>query len=268
MRRTILLIFLLLSSWAAMAQEHPFMEGEEVRWSIMFKWGAFNTEVGYARFGVDSLFFRGNEAYHIDCKVQSAPFFDRFYKIREDLQSWVRAQDLRPLRFTRNTYEGGYTATNDYNYNWDKGVIEADINFENKGEQRLEIPVKEGEFDLISLVFNIRSLPESAYRMGQTTLVRFAIDDAVFDVHIRAYGEEVVKVRKMGKIKGWHLACSVVQGALFERDEDLHLWLSADANRIPIAAKVPLKVGAVQAWLSAYSGLKYPFEAYADGRKR
>ena len=66
MRRTILLIFLLLSSWAAMAQEHPFMEGEEVRWSIMFKWGAFNTEVGYARFGVDSLFFRGNEAYHID----------------------------------------------------------------------------------------------------------------------------------------------------------------------------------------------------------
>ncbi len=268
MRKALLILAILLTSWAAMAQEHPFMDGEEVRWSVMFKWGAFNTEVGKAQFSVDSLFFRGSEAYHIGCTVKSAPFFDRFYKIREDLQSWVRADDLRPIRFTRDTYEGGYTATNDYNYNWDKGVIEADINFENKGEQRLEIPVKEGEFDLISLVFNIRSLPESAYRKGETTLVRFAIDDAVFDVHIKSYGEEVIKVRKMGKMKGWHLACSVVQGALFEGDEDLHLWLSADKNRIPIAAKVPLRVGAVQAWLCAYSGLKYPFEAYADGRKR
>ena len=268
MRRALVILAFFFFSWAATAQEHPFMEGEEVRYSVMYKWGALNTEVGMAVIGVDSLRFREEQAYHIAGIVKSAPFFDRFYKIREDLQSWVRAEDLRPLRFTRNTYEGGYTATNDFNYNWDKGVIEADINFGNKGEQHLEIPVKEGEYDLISLIFNIRSLPESAFRKGATTLVRFAIDDAVFDVHIRAYGEEVIKVRKMGKMKGLHLACSVVQGALFEGDEDLHLWLSADENRIILAARVPLKVGAVQAWISGYSGLKYPFEAYADGRKR
>jgi hypothetical protein len=43
--------------------------------------------------------------------------------------------------------------------------------------------------------------------------------------------------------------------------------MSADENRIPVAAKVPLKVGAVQAWLSSYDGLKNPFTCWTDGRK-
>ena len=269
MRRWILILGLCLAARFSFAQEsYPFRSGESITLSVMYKWGAINTEVGTARLQIDSLRYEGARAYHFDCKAWTAPFFDRFYKIREDLQSWVRVKDLRPLRFTRSTYEGGYTASNEYRYNWEAGHIEADVTFENKGPQKLEIPIKEGEYDLVALVYRIRSLDESAFREGAVTKVRFAIDDNVFNVSIRARGMENIKIRKLGRMNAWHLSCSVVQGALFDGNEDLHLWISADKNRIPVAAKVPLKVGAVQAWLSGYNGLKNPIEAWTDERKR
>ena len=269
MRKWVLIFCLvLLQGMDALAQQAPFRKGEEVTLSVMYKWGAVNTEVGQAVLKVDSLHFKGEEAYHLICKAKTAPFFDIFYKIREDLQSWTRVQDLRPIQFTRNTLEGSYTATNTYNFDWDQQVIKADINFENKGQQAMEIPIKAGECDLITLFYRLRNLGDAGYKKGARTTIRFAIDDDVFDVHVTCRGEETIKVRKMGKMNAIHLSCSVVQGALFDGDEQLHLWLSADENRIPVAAHVPLKVGNVQAWLTGYKGLKHEFTAWADGRKR
>ena len=259
-----------LTHWisASAQNRYPFCDGEELRLSVMFKWGAVNAEVGMAVLKVDSLLFEGTQAYHLDCKAQSAPFFDRFYKIREDLQSWVRVKDLRPLHFTRNTLEGSYTATNTYVYDWKEQLIKADINFENKGPQHLDIPLKSGDLDLISLFYSVRALGPESYRAGAKTTLRFAIDDDVYDVHITAHGEETIKVRKMGRMKAWHMSCSVVQGALFDGNEHLHLWFSADENRIPVAATVPLKVGRVNAWLCGFSGLQHEFSAWEDGGKR
>jgi len=268
-RRWLLILCICLAAPLAIAQEqYSFCDGEVVTLSVMYKWGAINTEVGTARLQVDSLNYDGIPAFHLGCKAWTTPFFDRLYKIREDLQSWVRAGDLRPMRFTRSTYEGGYEASNDFHYNWDEGFIDADVIFEKKPPQKLHVPIKEGEYDLVALLYHIRRLDESAYQKGAVTKVRFAIDDSVFDVYIRAQGKENIKIRKQRRMNAWHLSCSVVQGALFDGDEDLHLWLSADDNRIPVAAKVPLKMGAVQAWLSGWNGLKNPFDAWTDERKR
>ncbi len=270
MRRWLLILCLCLAAPFAFAQgNYPFCEGETVTLSVMYKWGAINTEVGTARLQVDSLEWEGQPAYHLTARAWTVPFFDRIYKIRENLQSWVRASDLRPLRFTRSTYEGGYEASNEFNYNWEEGRIEADVTFDKKPPQKLQIPLKSGEYDLIALLYHMRRLDESSYQDGATTHIRFAIDDNVFDVYIKGMGKENLKIRRMGRrLNAWHLSCSVVQGALFDGNENLHLWISADENRIPVAARVPLKLGAVQAWISGWNGLKNPFDAWTDERKR
>lgn len=270
MKKLILLVCAVLLSWVnAFAQKDwPFKDGEQFTFSIMYKWGAVNTEVGLAEFTVAEERLKGEDVYHMACKAKTAPFFDIFYKIREDLESWDRVEDLRPLQFTRNTLEGSYTATNTYDFDWNSGVIKADINFAGRGQQYMEIPVKPGEGDIVWLIYQMRAMDEKSFAKGAKTKFHFAIDDDVFDVTVTCRGEETIKVRKMGKMKAWHISCSVVQGALFEGDEQLHLWFSADENRIPVAAHIPLKVGNVQAWVSGWHGLKYDFNAWADGRKR
>jgi hypothetical protein len=97
--------------------------------------------------------------------------------------------------------------------------------------------------------------------VGKSYPLSFAIDDAVFNVKLNFKGVETVKVRRLGKIRARHFSCSVVQGAMFEGDQELHFWLSDDENSLPVAVMVPLRIGAVWVYLKSYDHLKNPFSA-------
>ena len=66
---------------------------------------------------------------------------------------------------------------------------------------------------------------------------------------------------KVGKVKARHFSCSVVSGAMFEGNQEVQVWFSDDANCLPLAVLVPLRIGAVRGWLKSWDNLKYPFSS-------
>lgn len=238
-----------------------FGPGENLGLSVTYKWGAVNTEVAVATLALDQTRFQGESVYHTRLKVRSAPFFDVFFKMREDFQSWFRTEDLRPCKFIRDTYEGGYTALNQYIYDWDAGVIHADVNFENRGPEMMDIPLHDCVYDLPALIYYLRCADFSKMQAGKSYPLSFAIDDAVFDVKLTYKGVKTLKVRRIGKVRARQFSCSVVQGAMFEGNQELQFWLTDDGNCLPLAVMVPLRIGAVWAWLQTYDHLKYPFSS-------
>ncbi len=232
--------------------EYPFRDGERITLSLMYKWGAVNTEVGQAFVDLDSLRFNGEPAFHVNFRVKSAPFFDLFFKMREDFHSWMTIKDLKPVKFTRDTYEGGYTATNDYNYDWPNNVIHADVNFNNRGEEHYEIPLHECAYDLPALIYYLRTMDLSRMNAGEKYDLSFAIDDTVFDIILTYRGREKINVRKMGKRNALLFTCSVVSGAMFEGDQEVKFWFSDDGYYVPLAVMAPLRVGACWCWLKDF----------------
>lgn len=251
-----LLIWAMLLPLAAGAQHklpaschHPFQAGENKTYTLLYKWGAVLTEVGTATLQLDSLQFESTPAYKTTLRVQSNSFFDLFFKMREEFFSWFAADNLRPLKYSRDTFEGGYMATNLYDYDWEQGVIHADINFESRGRQILDIPLKDGVRDLPSLIYSLRSVDYGRLVPGRVYPLAFAIDDKVFDVKLTYKGKETVKVRKLGKVPAHHFSCSVVQGAMFEGNQELQYWLSDDPSHLLLGLMAPLRVGGVWAWV-------------------
>jgi hypothetical protein len=218
----------------------------------MYKWGAVNTEVGQAFIDLDTLRFNGEPSFHVNFRVKSAPFFDLFFKMRENFHSWLTIKDLKPLKFTRDTYEGGYTATNLYNYDWPNNVIHADVNFNGRGDEHYEIPLHECAYDLPALIFYLRTMDLSRMKVGDKYRLSFAIDDTIFDVVLTFHGREKLYVRKMGKRNALLFTCSVVSGAMFEGDQELKFWFSDDGHYVPLGVMAPLRVGACWAWLKQY----------------
>lgn len=261
MLRLELFILSILCSLAVMGQEkgciptkepYPFKAGEKFELSLMYKWGAVNTEVAGAWVDLESVSFNGQPAYHTNLKIKSAPFFDLFFKMREDFHSWFSATDLRALRYTRNTLEGNYVALNDYTYDWEAKVIHADVNFSGRGQEHYEIPLHRCVYDLPALLYYIRTVDIAQMTPGSHYNLSFAIDDAVFNVVLTYHGPQRLRVRKIGQRDALKFTCTVVQGALFDGKEDLSLWLSSDSSHIPLAVMAPLKVGAVWAWIKSY----------------
>ena len=78
-----------------LGKDRAFQSGEQLTFSLMYKWGAVNTEVGMAELSIDSTSYNGIPAYHSALKVKSMPFFDVFFKMREHFQGWMAQDNVR-----------------------------------------------------------------------------------------------------------------------------------------------------------------------------
>jgi hypothetical protein len=69
------------------------------------------------------------------------------------------------------------------------------------------------------------------------------------------------KVYKMGRYKTLKFQPEVIAGNVFNDDAKMTVWVSDDANRIPLLIESPVSVGSVKMVLKEYWGLKHNFEA-------
>lgn len=268
MKRIAAILIMVLMGFLSSAQncftttpELPFRSGEKVKLGLYFRWGAVNTEVAWGELSVEDDILNGAPVYKSKLLAASAPFFSAFYDMHEHFETWFEQDRVRPLKYLRNTKQGDYRATNNYIYDWENHIIHADINFEGRGQQILDIPVQESVCDISSILFLVRSMDFEVLEPGQQIPLAFAIDDTVFDIMLTFVGRDGVKVKRFGWIKTFKFNCSVVSGALFDGKTEMCLWFSDDGNKIPIGFMAPLKIGSVQGWIKNVEGLKYPFEA-------
>ena len=239
-----------------LCQESPFVAGERIDMGIMFTWGAVNTEVAQASLRLETVPYQQDSVFHAVCAVKSAPFFDVFYKMRENFESWFTPEEHKPLEARRNTIQNSYTATNHFIYDWDARVIKADVCFDGREPQQKDLKMKGMSYDIVTLIYHLRNVDWRSAQTGKAYTVPFAIDDAVSELRVTYKGPEVFKVRRLGKKNAIRFSCTVVAGALFEGDQELQVWFSADDRHVPLAVMVPLKMGTMWAWLKSWEGLK------------
>jgi hypothetical protein len=78
-------------------------------------------------------------------------------------------------------------------------------------------------------------------------------------VHGKVVGKEHVSL-KIGEFDAWHLQGEAVKIDQPKIRREIHLWVTADDRRLPVAAVGVMDLGAVRATLSRY--------ARPDGAKR
>ena len=245
-----------------------YKAGERLDFILSYHLGAIHTDLADASVSLNSQIFNGQEAFHVKVEGKTIKLYDFFFKIREDFQSWFTRDGLRPLKFTRDTYEGRYHATNDYIYNWSAAepYIAADVysSSKGKGRKQLELPLDPCTFDLPALFFYARNMDFDVVEPGRKYPMTFAIDDEVYHVYFILHGRETVNVKGLGKVKTIKFAAKLVAGEIFTGETDMMIWVSDDDNRVPVCFEAPIRVGAGAGRLKDWSGLKYPFTALIE----
>ena len=81
-------------------------------------------------------------------------------------------------------------------------------------------------------------------------------DEEVYKFRLKLLGKEEIKT-KFGKVKTLKFRPYVQAGRVFKEEESLTIWVSDDANRIPLKVQASLFVGSLKAELVDYKGLKH-----------
>lgn len=255
-------IILLFSNFL-MAQEHnsyPFKDGETINFVLNYTWGGVVTDVGSAVCTTTYTTINNEGAYSVILTGRSYKFFDVFFKVRERFESKFYEKNLRPIYFYRNAQEGNYSMKNTLHFNHDYSI-------KSRTQKRERIPFDtlligtKNTFDLISLVFNYRTIDVSKLVVNQKTPLEFVIDKKIYSLYFIYKGKEKKRIPGLGTFNTLKFAASVVEGNVFTGKDNLYLWISDDENKIPLFFEAPIIVGKVQGRASKIEGEKYPLKS-------
>lgn len=240
-----------------------FAAGERLKYVMHYSWGLLNTDVGSAEVRLEKTKYDGMDCFHTVVTGRTTRLFDVVFKVREDFQSWFTCDGLQPRKFTRNSNEGSYHATNSYLYHWgrDSSYIDAEIFSSSKGNSTRRIAIDSATFDLPSLFFFARNMDFSKVFPGKKHPMTFAVDGSKHNVYFILYGRETIDVPGIGSVRTVKFGAKLLAGEVFTGEEDMTIWISDDLNRIPVYFEAPILVGTASGRLAGYSGLKNEFSS-------
>ena len=190
----------------------------------------------------------GRPVYHIAGVGKTNPSYDWIYKVRDKYETFIDTGSLQPLKFLRNVDEGGYKKYENITFNRN-----ANTAVTTEGVFKVPDCVQ----DVLSAVYYARNVDFSKYNVNDKIPFAMFLDNEVYNMYIRYLGKETVKT-KYGKFKAIKFKPLLIKGTIFEGGEKMTVWVSDDANHIPIRIESPIVVGKVKVDMMSNKNLRYP----------
>ncbi len=254
----LVLLFLIISFSRVAAEEKrrelPFKDGESLTYVLSYTWGGVNTDVGE---GVATLKY-DNGIYNALVTGHTYKFYDLFFKVREHFESNFDETTMRPLSFYRNTLEGKYRMVNEYKFDNESYTIEATTRKRDDQPKDSLLQGTAETYDLVTLFYLCRSIDFNNVPIGEKQPISFAIDREIYNLYFIFKGREVKKIKGLGTHNTLKFAVRLVAGEVFTGEDELIVWISDDANKIPLIFESEVLVGTVYGRLKKWENLKYP----------
>jgi len=226
--------------------EPVFKAGEKLSYTL--KYGFFTAAEADLRVENTDIKYNGNPAFHIIAEGRTAGSFDVFYKVRNRYESYVDQKTLLPYFYAENRHEGNWKHTDKVTFDHVTNTITA-----GKGT----FPFKGDVFDFVSAYYFARNIDVSKIKIGDKFNLQYFLDDGVHTLSITYVGKEKAEC-SIGTFNCLKFNPTIIPGRIFKKSSKLYLWISNDANRIPVKAQVEVVVGSITMDLTKASGLKYP----------
>lgn len=230
---------------------NAFKAGEKLTYRVRYGF----LEAGEATIEVKPTHrtFNGRDVHHVVGIGKTISAFNWFYKVHDVYESYIDKQGVFPWKFERDVNEGSYSFQQEYRFHQEKKAVET------HKDQTFATPP--GVQDMISAFYYARTFNFSNAYPGQVFTVKSFVDEEMFDLQVQYLGKETIKT-KLGKFRCLKFIPHVQEGRVFKRDESVVIWISDDANKIPILAKADIFIGSIKMELTNYEGISNPLAQY------
>ena len=255
-----LVILFLLCCLSAFPQSYrkihntAFVRGEKLTFRV-----AFNSSLtgsitgGKATLEVkdDNKILNNRSTYHVVGEGRTTGLIELFYNVHDRFESYFDQEAIIARQFIRRTREN--------NYKKDDLVVFRQEDLLAVSLTKI-VKVPANMQDVISVFYYARTLDITDLEPGGIIHVPFFLDDSVYNSRVIFKGRETVST-KLGKFKCIAFRPMVATGYAFDDPYPITLWLTDDANRIPILIESEQSVGRARIELISYSGLANPIAA-------
>lgn len=203
---------------------------------------------GQAQLELDEADTNKNNLYHLKGTGNTIGIADKIWRVKDIYESYFDKETVMPVFAIQNVREGRkYKYYNEVRFNRKNNTVVSLKSGEHK--------VKENTFDILSAFYVVRRIDFSNAKEGDSYKFNTFFSDEEFPFELRYRGKETINT-KWGKIKCLKFAPIVEPGRVFKSKDDMLIWYTDDANRIPIKVTMEMIIGHATVELIKFSNLK------------
>lgn len=232
--------------------------GECLSYTIYYKWGALMPRAGDASLS----FEKQDRGFRSRLLFRTAPFFDAIFSMRDTLDCNLDHK-MRIVDGQKHVMEGG-----DYTMDLIHFSRQDDRNrihtkrFRN-GESRIDTVeiTNQISLDMIGAILYLRSTDWSKSTKERISVRIFAGKKGI-DCFFQYEGSEVQKTKKGINYHTHRVSMLINESETFKNPKKaITIWLTNDANRIPVRIRMELRIGAAEVYLKSAEGLRHPLSS-------
>ena len=233
-------------------KSQPIKSGEKLVFAGSYNMSGLMTQLAQVTMSTETVSTAKNAYLHLSCELSTYSKWDSFFKIRDIYESYVNPVTLKPSLYKRSIDEGGYTKKEKYVF---KGnTVNSTVKKRKKPETQKTFTIGGSTQDVISLLYKVRTMDFSKFKVGQTQSMMIVFDEKQIPVTLKYMGKETVNAGNLGKKECYKLSIGAKTDALRGKDKNL-IWLTADAKKVPALLKFSIPVGTGQLVLTSATGI-------------
>jgi hypothetical protein len=224
-------------------RQTAFGVGERLTFNVNF---GFIT-AGYAEMNIPVLdTVLNTTTYKVEFTVRSTPTFDLFFEVRDRYETYLDTATIVPWKFEQHISEGKFKRDYVALFDHRLGIARTDEG---------DFPIPPDVHDIMSAFYYARTIDYSGFRMGQRVGLKNFFKGKTNPLEIKYLGKQRINV-KAGTFDCIIVEPMVKEGGLFKSEGRILIWLSDDANKIPVKVSTKVVIGTIDAELKEYSGLR------------
>ena len=232
---------------------------EQLTYTASYRMSGLLTDLAQVTMETSEVATKSGALLRLKCKARTYKKWDNFFKINDLYESYVSPKTLRPYLYKKEINEGTYFKFMQYKFDYRGKIVQSLTRKRGRDgsyyDVRKRIPFESNTLDLVSTIYKIRNLDIHKANVGDSDSFKIMFDNEVTIVNIKLLGKETIST-KIGNKECYKLAITIRNKDVLKGNNDNLLWLTADANKIPVYARFKVAIGSGELRIQSATGLK------------
>lgn len=182
----------------------------------------------------------------VEIYVETNTFFSKVRRVKGAATSYLDTKTLKPTRYWEDATENEIHRTADVTFAPHLAHLVATLN-DKTGEG--DLPFSADGLDVAGAIYLMRQLP---LKQGTTLCFDLYGIRRIWRVWGTVEPREHVSL-PIGEFEAWHLAGQAARADIPQFRREVHVWISDDPRRLPLAALGSIDIGTIRATLTAFT---------------
>jgi len=242
------------------AQNKTIAFGEKLTFTASYNMSGLLTDIAQVTMETSKVKTSKSTLMRLKCSATTYSSFDSFFKIRDLYERYVSPTSLTPYLYKRDINEGGYYKFMQYKYSHKTKTVKS-LKKKRRSdgtiwEEKKDVSISAGTKDLVATLYTLRNLDIGKASVGDSSSFKVLFDNEESTVVFKYLGKESIS-SSIGKKECYKIAISLRGSDALKGNNSNIIWLTADANKVPVLAKFKIAVGNGDLKIKSATGLKH-----------